>query len=107
MGDHADKGPRMENVMGKALVAFVLVIQLVAATALADTYIVCCRKIAMGGIDAFGKQSECTRCSTPLLNNEQAMSWTLCPDTGWSFGNDFNSMDGAWDWRSRVHNCPD
>jgi hypothetical protein len=90
--------------MGKASVALVLVL-LISGAALAESYVVCCRAVAMGGINYYGQQASCTKCSTPVVNNTPDRGSTICSQLGF-FGQEFYSIEAAWQWRNGVHTCP-
>ncbi len=73
---------------------------LLASFASADTYVVCWQRMAMRGINAFGQQASCVRCTNPFKS--ERMAWGVCPD---GQGETFNTVDSALDWKAKNCTC--
>ncbi len=77
-----------------------LLLCLLGGLAHADHYVVCYRTVAMGGINQFGEQASCIKCSNAFLNTETSQAYRICPG---GLGVDFRSREAAFEWMGQLH----
>ena len=87
--------------MKRILILGALVLCLMGNLAYAETYVVCWRKVAMPGINRFGEQASCVKCTDVLQSDE--MYWDVCPN---GQGASFNSIDDGLEWKAKNCTCP-
>ncbi len=87
--------------MKRILILATLLFGLLSPLAYGDTYVVCYQKAAMPGINQFGEQASCVKCTGAVPS--ERLAWAVCPN---GQGETFNSVDDAENWKARNCTCP-